>query len=59
MSEMEVFVAKAGKGLQVGKKERFVANNWSLVSMVIGEAQGRLAEAMKERAEGAKEGAGG
>jgi hypothetical protein len=59
MSEVEAFVGKMAKGLQGAKRERFVASNWSLVVMVIGEVEGRLAEAMKERAEGAKEGVGG
>ena len=59
MSEMEAFVAKVSKGLPAGKRERFVSSNWSLVIMVIGEAEGRLAGAMRERAEVGRDGAGG
>lgn len=58
MSEMEALVGKLAKGLPGPKRERFVASNWSLALMVIGEVEGRLAETMKERAEGAKEGVG-
>lgn len=58
MGETEAFVAKVGKSLQGGKREKFVTSNWSLVGMVIGEVDGRLAESMRERAEEQKEGGG-
>ena len=58
-SEMEAFVAKASKGLQGAKRERFVESNWSLVLMVIGEAEGRLAGLVRERAEAGRDAVAG
>ena len=47
--EYEAFLAKASKtaGADTRKRERFLANNYSLVLAIIGDAEGRLAGEMK------------
>lgn len=45
--EVEAFLNKAGKGLSTAKRERFLANNWSLVLMIMGDVGGRLAAEMR------------
>lgn len=50
--EVEAFLNKAGKGLSTAKRERFLANNWSLVLMIMGDVGGRLAAEMRVYFEG-------
>ena len=62
--EVEAFLNKVAKGFGSAgegarKRERFLGNNYSLVLMVVGDVGGKLAEEVKERFEGLKEGVGG
>ncbi|KAL8712042.1 MAG: hypothetical protein Q9220_003738 [cf. Caloplaca sp. 1 TL-2023] len=62
--EVEAFLMKMGKGFgstQQGerKRERFLANNYSLVLTIVGDVGGKLAEDLRERFEGLREGVGG
>ncbi|KAL8967407.1 MAG: hypothetical protein Q9183_002931 [Haloplaca sp. 2 TL-2023] len=61
--EVEAFLNKVAKGFGSAsegarKRERFLGNNYSLVLMVVGDVGGRLAEEVKERFQGLKEGTG-
>ncbi|KAL8873050.1 MAG: hypothetical protein Q9174_001420 [Haloplaca sp. 1 TL-2023] len=63
-AEVEAFLNKVAKGFGstgegARKRERFLGNNYSLVLMVVGDVGGRLAEEVRERFEGLKEGVGG
>ncbi len=54
--EVEAFLSKIAKGLGAGaKRERFLANNYSLVLTIIGDTKGRLADEQRERFESLKE----
>lgn len=58
-TEVEAFLTKVAKGLgSGGKRERFLANNYSLVLAIIGDTRGKLAEEQREHFEGLKEVAG-
>lgn len=58
--EVEAFLAKAATGLAVaGRRERFLANNYSLILTIIGETKGRLAGEMRTYFEGLREGVAG
>lgn len=53
---------KVGKGSGGGgerKRERFLANNYSLVLAIVGDEVGRLAEEVRGYWEGLREGVGG
>lgn len=52
-AEFEAFLDKAAKGLASGRRERFLANNYSLVLTIIGErgGSGGLAAEMRSRFE--------
>lgn len=52
--EVEAFLNKAGKGLNTTKRERFLANNWSLVLTIVGDVEGRLAAETRAYFEGLK-----
>lgn len=55
-----MFLAKAATGLAVaGRRERFLANNYSLILTIIGETKGRLAGEMRTYFEGLREGVAG
>ena len=57
--EVEAFLTKIAKGLGVGgRRERFLANNYSLVLTIIGDTSGRLANEQREHFENLKEIAG-
>lgn len=56
IGEMEAYLAKASRGLQAGKKERFLSSNWSLVCTIVGDVGGRAAEGVRERLEGLRDG---
>ena len=59
-TEVEAFLTKVAKGLGVGgKKERFLANNYSLMLTIIGDTKGRLADEQREHFGSLKEAAGG
>ncbi|KAI4110033.1 MAG: hypothetical protein L6R37_000166 [Teloschistes peruensis] len=60
--ELEAFLMKVGKGSGGGgerKRERFLANNYSLVLAIVGDEVGRLAEEVRGYWEGLREGVGG
>ncbi|KAL9615473.1 MAG: hypothetical protein Q9167_000151 [Letrouitia subvulpina] len=60
--EVEAFLIKVGKGFGSGKerkRERFLANNYSLVLTIIGDIGGKLAGEVREHFEALKERAGG
>lgn len=52
--DLEAFLAKAGKALAT--RERFLANNYSLILTIIGETRGKLATEMRAHFEGLREG---
>lgn len=52
--DLEAFLAKAGKALAA--RERFLANNYSLILTIIGETRGKLATEMRTHFEGLREG---
>lgn len=54
--EVESFLNKAAKGLQQGRRERFLGNNYSLILTIIGDTGGGLAREMREWFESLKEG---
>ena len=57
--EVEAFLTKIAKGLGVGgKRERFLANNYSLLLTIIGDTRGRLADEQREHFESLKDAAG-
>ena len=57
--EVEGFLAKAAKGLSQSKRDRFLANNYSLILTIIGDTGGSLAREQKEWFEEKKESVGG
>ena len=60
--EMEAFLTKAGKGFGSAgerKRERFLANNYSLILTIIGDTEGKLAAEVREHFEGLRDGVGG
>jgi len=58
--EFEAFLNKMSKGIaDKGKRERFQANNWSLVGTVLEGCEGRLAEDMRAHFDGLREAASG
>ena len=55
-AEVEAFLTKVAKALGAGgKRERFLANNYSLVLTIIGDTRGRLADEQREHFESLKE----
>lgn len=55
-SEVEAFLTKTGKGIaEARKRERFWYNNYSLVSTIIGDLEGKLAVEQREHFEGLRE----
>lgn len=52
--DLEAFLAKAAKALAT--RERFLANNYSLILTIIGETRGKLAMEMRAHFEGLREG---
>lgn len=57
--EVVKFLNKVAKGLPQGKRERFLANNWSLFATIVGETEGNLATETREWVEALREGVGG
>lgn len=57
--EVEAFLAKVGKAMPAGRRERFLGNNYSLLLTILGETRGKLAGEMKAHFEGLREGVGG
>ena len=58
-AEMEALMIKITKGLGVGgKRERFLANNYSLLLTIIGDTGGRLADEQREHFASLKEATG-
>ena len=58
-TELKAFLTKIAKGLGVGgRRERFLANNYSLVLTIIGDTKGRLADEQREHFESLKDTAG-
>jgi len=58
-TEVEAFLTKAAKGLQKGRGQRFLGNNYSLILTIIGDCSGGLAREEREWFEGLREGVGG
>lgn len=56
VGEMEAYLGKAARGLQGGRRERFLSSNWSLVGTILGDVEGRVAEGVRERLEGLRDG---
>ena len=54
--EVEKFLNKVAKGMPQAKKDRFLANNWSLLGAIVEETEGHLATETKEWVEALKEG---
>lgn len=55
--DLEAFLAKAGKPLAAqGRRERFLANNYSLILTILGETRGKLAAEMRTHFEELREG---
>lgn len=52
--DLEAFLAKAAKALAT--RERFLANNYSLILTIIGETRGKLAMEMRAHFESLREG---
>lgn len=61
--EFEAFLTKVGKGFGSGagerKRERFLANNYSLILTIVGDTGGKLAGDTREYFEGLRDGVGG
>ncbi|KAL8688824.1 MAG: hypothetical protein Q9224_004789 [Gallowayella concinna] len=60
--EFEAFLTKIGKGFGSAgekKKERFLANNYSLILTIVGDIGGKLAGDIRENFEGLRDGVGG
>ena len=53
--EVEAFLAKAGKGLATGRRERFLANNYSLLLTILSDTRGKLATETKGHFEALRE----
>ncbi|KAL9003580.1 MAG: hypothetical protein Q9188_003561 [Gyalolechia gomerana] len=61
-SEVEAFLTKVGKGFgSTGerKRDRFMANNYSLILTIVGDTGGKLASEVRDHFEGLKESVGG
>lgn len=56
IGEMEAYLGKAARGLQAGRRERFLSSNWSLVRTIFGDVGGRMGEGVRERLEGLRDG---
>ena len=57
--EVVKFLNKIAKGMPQGKKDKFLANNWSLLGTIVGETEGNLAVETREWVEVLKEGVAG
>lgn len=60
--EFEAFLTKVGKGFGSAgerKRERFLANNYSLILTIVGDTGGKLAGETREYFEGLRDGVGG
>lgn len=60
--EFEAFLTKVGKGFGSAgerKRERFLANNYSLILTIMGDTGGKLAADMREHFESLRDGVGG
>lgn len=55
-AEFDGFLRRAARGLNAGKRERFLANNSALVLTIIGETEGKLAAQMRSYFEGTRTG---
>ena len=58
-NEVDAFLAKLAKGLNPGRRDRFLANNYSLILTIIGDTGGSLAREQREWFEEKKESVGG
>lgn len=57
--EVEAFLTKAARVVAAGRRERFLANNYSLLLTILGDTPGRLADEMRIYFEGMREGVAG
>lgn len=61
-SEVEAFLTKVGKGFGSAgerKRDRFMANNYSLILTIVGDTGGKLAGEVRDHFEGLKDSVGG
>lgn len=58
-AEVEGFLTKAARAVATGRRERFLANNYSLLLTILGDTPGRLAGDMRVYFEGIREGVTG
>ena len=56
--EVVKFLNKVAKSLPPGKRDRFLANNWSLVATIVGDTEGNLATETRDWVEALKESVG-
>lgn len=57
--EVEGFLNKAARAVAAGRRERFLANNYSLLLTILGDTPGRLAGEMRAYFEGIRQGVTG
>lgn len=57
--EVEGFLTKAARAVAAARRERFLANNYSLLLTILGDTPGRLADEMRVYFEGIREGVAG
>lgn len=58
-AEVEGFLTKAARAVAAGRRERFLANNYSLLLTILGDTPGRLAGEIRVYFEGIREGVAG
>lgn len=58
-AEVEGFLTKAARAVASGRRERFLANNYSLLLTILGDTPGRLAGETRVYFEGIREGVSG
>lgn len=61
-SEVEAFLLRVGKGFGSAgerKRDRFLANNYSLILTIVGDLRGKLAAEVREHFEGLRDSVGG
>ena len=56
--EVEAFLNRLARGMGAVKRDRFLANNWTLVSTIVGETEGKLADEMRMEFEGLRDARG-
>ena len=58
-NEVDVFLNRAARGLNQGRKERFLGNNYSLILTIIGDTGGTLAREQRQWFEDKRDSVGG